>query len=250
MNVSKATAARYLPGTPSAYTDLIHRRRIQILEEEPGFLGKGGAILDVGCGNGASLLLLAAHFEHCHGIDLSEHCLQTFEQQLQARSIQHCTMECADIEQEFGEADSFDRLISFEVLEHVGDDIALAQRMLRCLKPGGVLAVSVPNKWWIFETHGAYLPLLRWNRVPFLSWLPQSLHRRIARARNYKKSDILGVLRQAGLEVVNLHYITAPMDRLRPPRLQSLARRWFFGSSTTSVPFLATSILVIARKPE
>ena len=122
--------------------------------------------------------------------------------------------------------------------------------MLRCLKPGGVLAISVPNKWWIFETHGAYLPLLRWNRVPFLSWLPQFIHRRIARARNYKKSDILYVLKQAGLEIVNAHYITAPMDRLRPPRLQQLARHWLFRASSTSVPFLAPSILVVARKPK
>ena len=37
---------------------------------------------------------------------------------------------------------------------------AWAAECLRVLKPGGRFIISVPNKWWIFETHGADLPLL------------------------------------------------------------------------------------------
>ena len=60
-----------------------------------------------------------------------------------------------------------DRLISFEVIEHLPGEEGVANYS-KSLKMGGIAAISVPNKWWIFETHGAKLPLLPWNRVPFL----------------------------------------------------------------------------------
>lgn len=45
----------------------------------------------------------------------------------------------------------FDAVICSEVLEHVGDHRKAAVEILRVLKPGGTLAVSVPRRWpeWI-----------------------------------------------------------------------------------------------------
>jgi len=41
------------------------------LAVESGFLTKGAAVLDVGCGAGSNLLYLAQHGFPCHGVDLS-----------------------------------------------------------------------------------------------------------------------------------------------------------------------------------
>lgn len=41
--------------------------------------------------------------------------------------------------------DSFDRIIAAEILEHIGDDGAAVAELARVLRPGGVLAVTVPS---------------------------------------------------------------------------------------------------------
>ena len=40
---------------------------------------------------------------------------------------------------------TFDRIITSEVLEHVGEDVAALDELARVLKPGGTLAVTVPT---------------------------------------------------------------------------------------------------------
>jgi SAM-dependent methyltransferase len=136
---------------------------------------------------------------------------------------------------------SVDFAISFEVLEHVLDERLALDELHRVLKPGARLAMSVPNRWWIFETHGAALPLLKWNRVPFFSWLPKPLHDRWARARIYSRAEITGKLRARGFVVEAAVYITAPMDVVKNAHLQRLLRRAVFRGDRTSIPFLSTA---------
>jgi SAM-dependent methyltransferase len=42
---------------------------------------------------------------------------------------------------------SFHRVIASEVMEHIPDDAAAAAELARVLRPGGVLAVTVPTEW-------------------------------------------------------------------------------------------------------
>jgi SAM-dependent methyltransferase len=46
--------------------------------------------------------------------------------------------------------ETFDRVIASEVLEHVPDDVAAYDELMRILKPGGTLAVTIPA--WLPET--------------------------------------------------------------------------------------------------
>ncbi len=142
----------------------------------------------------------------------------------------------------------FDLVISYDVLEHVQDEgLALAE-ISRVLKTGGELIISVPNKAWIFETHGANLPLLPWNRVPFFSWLPRALHSRWAKARIYSKRHILRLLRKYDFKPQKVQYITAPMDMVRNRRLRHWLRKTIFRGDTTGLQFMATAILVYGQK--
>ena len=45
--------------------------------------------------------------------------------------------------------DSFSKIVAAEVLEHIPDDMAAMRELLRVLKPGGRLAVTVPS--WLPE---------------------------------------------------------------------------------------------------
>lgn len=50
-------------------------------------------------------------------------------------------------------ADSFDAVISNDVLEHVSDPLEVIRESARVLKPGGLLVFNIPNYRWIYEGH-------------------------------------------------------------------------------------------------
>jgi SAM-dependent methyltransferase len=85
----------------------------------------------------------------------------------------------------FGDA-SFDRVIASEVLEHVDDDAAAMRELARVLRPGGVLAATVP----------AFLP----ERICWA--LSDDYHAPVAQGghvRIYTEAELRVRMRRAGL---------------------------------------------------
>lgn len=241
------TGEHYL-GRPADITDKIVRRRVALLEKYPGFTGKQYDLLDIGCGNGASMFLLSQKMRSCLGIDIVDDYEQDINDYLERNNISNCRFQCVDIEKDVSSLQQqFDRITSFEVIEHLHDENSVSVYR-ELLKDDGLMAISVPNKWWIFETHGAKLPLLPWNRVPFFSWLPRFLHERWANARIYTKERIIRLLERNGFEVLHSSYITAPLDVLKEGRLKRFLVKKIFKSDTTNIPVKSTAIFVIARK--
>lgn len=48
-------------------------------------------------------------------------------------------------------ADTFDHVVSFEVLEHLAEPTVMLGEAFRVLRPGGELTLSVPFQWWVHE---------------------------------------------------------------------------------------------------
>jgi len=118
-------------------------------------------LVDVGCGNGAQTLLFADTFDQVTGVDINEGFLADFQQAISLRGLESRVDAVANpvgpIPLEDGCADC---LTCFTVLEHVADEGDTLAEFHRLLKPGGRLLLTVPNRWWVFETHAADLPLL------------------------------------------------------------------------------------------
>ncbi len=234
-------------GKPAEPGHFLLKRRARLVR--PRIPADATVGLDFGCGNGAQTVLFRDRFDTLFGADIDESHLARFAAAAQAPGRAAMTpLLCRDGVVPLPDS-AVDCLLSFEVLEHVGDETLALQEWLRLLRTGGKLIVTVPNRWWIFETHGADLPLLRWNRVPFYSWLPRRLHDRHARARIYRRRDIVRRLERAGFRVETACRVTAPMDVVSWRPLRDLLRRTVFRSDTTRVPMLATSIMVVARRP-
>ncbi len=145
-----------------------------------------------------------------------------------------------------------DLAVSFEVLEHTHDDVTVLKEMARVVKPGGGIFFSVPNKWWWFESHGAVVPgfdFIPWNRVPFVSWLPQRLHDKIAQARIYTMRRALKLVYDANLKPLHWGYITAPLDVLPNSLLRKFLKKTIFHSDITKIPFLAVNLFIYCIKP-
>lgn len=232
-------------GRPADFGDRIVYRRIRLVETIPDFTGEEYSLLDIGCGNGASMFLLSGKMRHCLGVEITNEHEDDFNNFVAEKNVRNCEYRILDVVRNKA-TQKFDRIISFEVIEHLSDESGL-QFYFDSLKTDGILAVTVPNKWWIFETHGAKLPLLPWNRVPFFSWLPRPIHERFANARIYTKRRIKRLLEQYGFEVVQTKYVTAPMDVLPDGRFKNWIIKNIFNSDSTRIPFKATSILAVAR---
>ena len=85
--------------------------------------GNGLRLLDVGCGRGLRLLAFQRHGFDVYGMDFQEEAVSYVREQLKIPAV------CSDADQLTGcfEAESFDLITSFYVLEHVPDVAALVK---------------------------------------------------------------------------------------------------------------------------
>jgi 2-polyprenyl-3-methyl-5-hydroxy-6-metoxy-1,4-benzoquinol methylase len=232
-------------GKPAEYGQEIVRRRSRITASLIALAGK--RVLDFGAGNGAQTMELLSLGCTIVAADIDAGDLAVMREYIARNGVSGVTpLQYDGTHLPLPDA-SFDAVVSFQVLEHVTDEAVALREIRRVLKPGGDLVLSVPHKWWVFETHGARLPLLPWNRVPFFSWLPDSLHRAFARARIYRRRDIVALLSRHGFQVLDVALMTAPMDVVRWGPLQKLLRRTLFHGDRTRMPFLATEVFVRCR---
>jgi len=234
-------------GKPAEFGQEILQRRWRLTQARMRI--EGTRVLDFGCGNGAQTLAFQAGPRLIVALDIDRSDLSTLGNTARREGVPTIAPVLYDGRQVPLRSGSINRVVSFEVLEHVPDESTALRELHRVMEPGAQGVLTVPNKWWIFETHGATLPLLPWHRVPFLSWLPHGLHRRIARARIYTRHSLRQVLIEHGFVVLEMSYVTAPMDALAFPWLQSVLRRSVFASDRTWLPVLATAILVHFRRP-
>ncbi|MBP9501188.1 MAG: methyltransferase domain-containing protein [Candidatus Promineofilum sp.] len=149
--------------------------------------------------------------------------------------------------------DSFDLILSNEVLEHVADDRACAAEMARVTRPGGRIVVFAPNRWYPVEQHGIYWRgEYKFGNVPLVNYLPDSLRDRLApHVRTYSAGELRQLFH--GLPVRELHYgrIFGGYDNIvrRSPRLGGAIRRALYAAEGTPLAVLGLSHFLVLEKP-
>ncbi len=105
---------------------------------------EGKAVLDAACGEGYGTALLARSAASVQGVDISsqaiDHARGTYASLGKVRF--HCAS-CTGLP--LADA-SIDVAVSFETLEHIGEQERFLDELARVLKPGGILILSCPNK--------------------------------------------------------------------------------------------------------
>jgi SAM-dependent methyltransferase len=113
------------------------RRRTRQVREVLG-LGRGGALLDIGCGLGRHLFQLKDHFARAEGVELC------------ATSVQFCrerglTVYDVPLEEARLPESSYDVVMMSQVLEHLPDPRGTCREIRRLLRPDGYLYLDTPN---------------------------------------------------------------------------------------------------------
>ncbi len=126
-------------------------------------------------------------------------------------------------------ANTFDYVISHEVIEHVHDDRAAVREMIRVLKPGGRLLLFCPNRGYPFETHGIYWRgRYIFGNIPLVNYLPRAWRDRLApHVRVYTRRDLEALFRGLPVRFVHRTVIFGAYDNIiaRWPRA-GRALRW------------------------
>lgn len=100
--------------------------------------GRPSSLLEVGCAAGFFVEAARSAGIDARGVEVSAHAVDYARKTL-AVPVQHETFESTSFEQEF------DAVCAFHVLEHVEDPVDFVTRARRALKPGGRIALEVPN---------------------------------------------------------------------------------------------------------
>jgi SAM-dependent methyltransferase len=183
-------------------------------------------LLDFGCGDGANTVLFADAARRVTGVDVEQERVNAARGHAIRLGLSNVDYVTYDGTRLPFDDHTFGYVVSFEVLEHTGSDAAALAEIRRVMLPDSSITLSVPNKWFPVETHGFHLRpgWIKWNRVPFLSWLPRPLHERCAKARIYTRRRILRLLDDAGFEVVEHRYLMPPLDKIRRPAVRRAGR--------------------------
>ncbi|HEY6073525.1 MAG TPA: class I SAM-dependent methyltransferase [Anaerolineales bacterium] len=173
-----------LRGEPSYVWRAGQERRLGMIVQAAGERIHG-RILENGCGVGMYVDRLQRHGGQVTGLEYD------FERAGEARKVSTQIVNAAGEALPFPPS-HFDLILSHEVLEHVADDRRSIVEMVRTLKPGGRMAIFVPNRGYPFETHGIYRngKYFFGNKL-FVNYLPRSLRDRLApHVRVYSAKDL------------------------------------------------------------
>lgn len=179
-NLDKAA----LRGEPSYVWRAGQQRRLEMIRRAAGERIKG-CILENGCGVGMYVEHLSPLGGKVIGLEYD------FERAAEAGINSPHIINAAGESIPFS-AESFDLILSHEVLEHVQDDRVAVCEMVRVLKPKGRILLFVPNRGYPFETHGIYWKgKYQFGNKLFVNYLPRRLRNKLApHVRMYSKKDL------------------------------------------------------------
>ena len=129
------------------------------------------------------------------------------------------------------DANSFDLVISLDVLEHVKNDKQLLIEMKRVVKPGGIILITVPAHQWLYSY---------WDKM-------------LGHFRRYAKGDLIKLCRQVKLRLVLLSFYSSffllPAIFVRLFKSQN-KKQEVSDFQTTPLPFISIPILNFFGKIE
>jgi SAM-dependent methyltransferase len=230
-------------GHPSYVWRFGQDRRLAMIERYAPLAGR--RILDAGCGLGMYVRAFRRFSDTVYGIDLDPDRIAQASRELP--NLQVASAERLPFEDDF-----FDIVLSHEVLEHVRDDRAAAREAVRVLRPGGRLVVFVPNRRWLFETHGIYWRgRYYFGNIPLVNWLPDALRNKLApHVRAYTEKQLRALFEGLPARVIVHTQVFPGYDNVarRHPAVGRILRALTYTAERTPLRIFGLSHLLVMEK--
>ncbi len=165
MTMSDQTKRYGLPQTPweGKVVEGVVKEVVETAKKYLNTDPKSIAVLDVGSGHGEYAIEMSKFFGSVTGVEpLKKAYLNALRN---GKGIKNLKFHNSVIER-FKTVSKFDLITHFTVFEHMSTPKIGFDRIFSLLKKGGVIYLTAPNKYWVFEQHYG---------LPFLSWLPLPL---------------------------------------------------------------------------
>ncbi len=233
-----------LRGEPSYVWREGQRRRLEMILNAAGERAHGRIFVD-GCGLGSYLSRLATPENMTIGLDIE------FPRTLE--SAQKTPRVVCGV----GEAlpfpdNSFDLILSHEVLEHVQDDRKAISEIVRTLAPGGRLVLFCPNRGYPFETHGIYWRgKYHFGNIALVNYLPRRWRDRLAPHVNvYTRKDLSRLFSGLPVKFIVRRTVFGAYDNIiaRRPALGRLLRSLMQALENSPLQVLGLSHFWVVEK--
>lgn len=231
-------------GEPSYIWRAGQQRRLEMIKSASGERIQG-KFLENGCGIGLYL-------EHliplgCEVFGLEFDFQRAVEAKTKADHITGATGEFLPFPE-----NSFDLILSNEVIEHVVDDRKAVQEMIRTLRPEGRMILFCPNRWYPFETHGIYRRgTYHFGNKLFVNYLPVPLRNRLApHVRVYSRKDLAKLFQGLPVKYISRTVIFGGYDNIitRFPRFGHRLRSLLYWLEKTPFQILGLSHYWVIEK--
>ncbi|UFH53641.1 class I SAM-dependent methyltransferase [Spirosoma sp. KNUC1025] len=167
-----------------------------------------GNVLEIGCGWGRGLELLTKAADHYTGIDKNQELIAAL-----GKAYPDATFIAANIPPLRGLADNtFDYIVTFQVIEHIENDDLFIKEAYRVLKPGGKLLLTTVNKtfsltrnpWHVREYYADGLKSLITNYFPKIE--TRGIHGN-EKVMTYYQQNKESVKKLTRFDIFNLQYL-------------------------------------------
>ena len=118
--------------------NVIHQRLLSAYHQAKSYIK--GDLLELGCGEGRGVELLAPLADSYIGMDKIKAIISNLEKKYPDYKFMSGVFPPFPFED-----NSFDSIVTFQVIEHVKDDEGFIREIHRVLKPGGTALITTPN---------------------------------------------------------------------------------------------------------
>src|SRR3989344_3026164 len=179
------TQERIIPENFDSYEAyLLYLRHLFAYEFAKNVIDKNSFVLDIGTGEGYGTKLLSKNIKKIVGIDVDKN---TIKHASNKYASENCTFKLYKGRRIPYKENTFDAIVSFQVIEHIKDDMNYLFEVRRVLKKDGIFIFTTPNR--LYRLKPNQKPL---NKFHIREYCPKSLNNLLERV--FSKIEMKGVI--------------------------------------------------------
>ena len=177
---------------------------------------KEDVVLDAGCASGRQLFKIASKINKGCGVDIAPDFIRRANFYKEEENINNLFFQQSILEELSFEDSFFNKVICCEVLEHVDDKDRVLKELLRVLKKGGSLIITVPNMNANGTLWGRFLLFLKIRKfIPLSDFSEEGILKNgDANVRQFNKTTLVDWLKNNDLSKIyikSVSFIDGPM---------------------------------------